>query len=898
MQRKKSVVPVVAATLLMPATLVYSASDEADKPYIEEIVVTAERRDENILTVPTSITAFDAQLIEDLGMTNRDDLEQLVPSLQFGDDGEKVGQGTVIRGIGSRLAGETHADLAVATYVDGVYTADSYGIAPNLFDVERVEVARGPQGTLHGRNSIGGSVSYFSKKPTDTWEANILTEFTDQTTQRYNFAFGGPITDSLMFRITGGYHEGDGAQENVGIGEDYDAPDERHIAPQLRFKMDRWDVNLRYSRTEDKGTGRTQIQLEPYPDTTEEFYWWGDPNEWYLYPYENPAISKCAPGEAPNDCDDLQNKIRLNRPAPQDSLRESITLSADFNITETLTLRYTFGDSESDSKSGRDTDRYDRVGGWMGDRLLSSDMGLPFNDLRQWVPYLSDESSHELILMSDFDGPFNFITGAYYYENETSFGVDTDYFSSPFRFSNSDDGVAAADQWWETYGMAPHVNTCQEYLENVAGPIFGLSLVPTVEGGSEDYWDCPPGNDHTVVFVYDTAAEAETKAVFASADYQINDNLLVSGGLRYTEDTKKQGANRGWYQGDYFDPGIIVRGHFDATDREERTWDDWIWDVSAEYTLAEGTLAEGTMIFGHISTGYRAGAFNTAQYAIEAPPIDKETLINYEFGWKGLSLDGRLQIMASVFYSEYDGFQVNYTQYAPEGTIFPPDKADPLVEFTDNIDGTTLWGGEIEFVYQLTERVRLSGYYAYLDSELGSQESIIYGDPDPEYDVWPHVDYDYGEPPDFMVCTPEFLAANPDLLEDCQYQVPSDNTGNQLAMQPNHKAALTAAYTVPLSESPVPMPGTLQLLTTYSYTGSRYPDIGNFSETEMSAYGRWDIRANWVSDDNKWAVVLFVQNVLDEIGLVEYLPLNTNDGLSMGTLTEPRQVGISVQWRR
>ena len=81
--------------------------------YIEEIIVTAEKREENLLDVPLTMSAFSEQMIEELGMTNAKDIEQLVPGLQFGDSGEQVGQGTVIRGIGSRLAGETHSDLAI-----------------------------------------------------------------------------------------------------------------------------------------------------------------------------------------------------------------------------------------------------------------------------------------------------------------------------------------------------------------------------------------------------------------------------------------------------------------------------------------------------------------------------------------------------------------------------------------------------------------------------------------------------------------------------------------------------------------------------------------------------------------------------------------------------------------
>ena len=86
--------------------------------------------EESILDVPLTVTAFNHQMIEQLGMTNKLDLEQMVPGLQFGDDNEKNGHGTVIRGIGSRVWGELHKDLAVATYVDGVYTHVGRRVSP------------------------------------------------------------------------------------------------------------------------------------------------------------------------------------------------------------------------------------------------------------------------------------------------------------------------------------------------------------------------------------------------------------------------------------------------------------------------------------------------------------------------------------------------------------------------------------------------------------------------------------------------------------------------------------------------------------------------------------------------------------------------------------------------
>ncbi len=126
----------------------------------DTLVVTAERVEENLMEVPMTISAFDSSLLEELVIQDRTDLQNLVPGLQFGDETEQQGQGTVIRGIGTRNAQYDQGDYAVATCVDGACTLGVYGTTPGGgFDLERVEVARSPQGTLNGRNSIAGSCS-------------------------------------------------------------------------------------------------------------------------------------------------------------------------------------------------------------------------------------------------------------------------------------------------------------------------------------------------------------------------------------------------------------------------------------------------------------------------------------------------------------------------------------------------------------------------------------------------------------------------------------------------------------------------------------------------------------------------------------------------------------------
>ena len=300
-----------AATCATVTMLAQEQAEEGNQmPTLEgflEVTVTAERIEEDILDLPMTITAFDSTVLEELVIQDKVDLQSLVPGLQFGDEMDQAGQGTVMRGIGTREGGQTHTDRAVATYIDGAYTVGVYGLLPSGgFDLERIEVARGPQGTLNGRNSIAGAINVVYKRPTRDWDAKLMTEFTDVSQRRLNIAFGGPLSDTFSFRLTGGVHSGDGRQENIGVGDDYDRPDQTFLAPQLRYTTDRFDANVRWARTEDNGTPRSLVQLtnmnrtdemlvpEPFrreadlTSTPEE-------NFWYRYDTPNPAIDPSCP---------------------------------------------------------------------------------------------------------------------------------------------------------------------------------------------------------------------------------------------------------------------------------------------------------------------------------------------------------------------------------------------------------------------------------------------------------------------------------------------------------------------------------------------------------------------------------------------------------------------------
>ena len=850
----------------------YAADDEEandeQKGYIEEVIVTAEKREENLLDVPVTLTAFSAQMIEELGMTNQDDLEQMVPGLQFQDEGQLTGQGTTIRGIGTRLAGETHPDLAVATYVDGVYTLGVYGDAPNLIDVERVEVARGPQGTLNGRNSIAGSISYYSTRPTEEWDLLVHTEFTDQVTQRYGVAFGGPITENVLFRVNGSYYQGDGAQKNIGFGDDYDAPDQKFFAPQLRFKTDRMDLNLRYTLLNDDGVPRTQVLLTNF-DTSSPTDFLGNPNAHYLWDGPVPSVpAGCSPRTPGWRCGDIKNQVNVNRSAVGSSTAERQSIAFSFDLSDSYTLRYNFGDTDNSSQVQRDRDMTNRVAS-VDDPLVASDAPVPLRDEANQVWYAYTETSHELHLVSNLDGRFNYILGAFTYENAMEWIVPS------FVYTNAWANVSAEDA-----AAASRFGTCANALAFLVG-IFGAASSPEeaeAMGVPGNYWRCPEGDDHNQWLSFESKGSSETDAYFINGDYQINDQWLVSGGLRYTEDLKTQDFNGGWAKfGFGFVAGIPLEIIFDDSDPNPRVWDKTIGHVSLEYTPNEDRL-----IYGRISTGYRAGSFNPKSDAVPTF-VEEETLINYELGVKGMFMDGRLRVTSGVFYNDFDNYQIT-------GSIEPQDarnrvtdglfsqfSASPIIEFTNNIRDTKIWGGEVDFIYYVNDNWRLSGFYAYLDSEIGPHLEVVRGHPDPETGLWDHIDFNTGEP------------------TTSEYVLPTDMTGHQLPMQPNHKFALTASYETPLRGA---IRGRLQVLGTYSWVDERASDLSNFDISTLPAYGRFDVRGTWTSPDEAITTSLFVQNVFDEIGVIEYLHQSTIGGApASGTLTEPRSIGVEFRWR-
>lgn len=216
--------PSMKKTLLAQALLVITSSSYAFE-LLEEVVVTAQKREQNLQDVGVSVTVFTGDAMKELGMTDSINVAAQTPGLSFGSTG---GLNNIlnIRGV-SQNDFATHQESPVTVYVDeGYISFTSAQLFTNL-DLDRVEVLRGPQGTLFGRNSTGGLLHFVTRKPSlEETGGNLSIEAGEDGLIRTEAGFGGPLSDTVAARIAASYAKNDDYMDNIGTGPDVGAAEE------------------------------------------------------------------------------------------------------------------------------------------------------------------------------------------------------------------------------------------------------------------------------------------------------------------------------------------------------------------------------------------------------------------------------------------------------------------------------------------------------------------------------------------------------------------------------------------------------------------------------------------------------------------------------------------------
>ncbi len=229
---KKSVACVKSVVFLLSfAISTYSHSD-----ILEKVVVTAQKREQSIQDVGVAVTVFSGDAIKELGITNSIDLAAQTPGLNFGTPvGEGNNASITMRGVGLNDFNDNN-EGPVAVYIDDVYKAALPGLTFQLFDVERVEILKGPQGTLYGRNTTGGLIHFITRKPHEEAGANIEAGYSSYNTVKTEGFINAAITNNAYARLSFSSHDSSGYVENR-IGEDTNAVDSYAARLQLLFPV-------------------------------------------------------------------------------------------------------------------------------------------------------------------------------------------------------------------------------------------------------------------------------------------------------------------------------------------------------------------------------------------------------------------------------------------------------------------------------------------------------------------------------------------------------------------------------------------------------------------------------------------------------------------------------------
>ncbi|ARR56583.1 ligand-gated channel protein [Rhizorhabdus wittichii DC-6] len=369
-----SSIKVLGVILCMaPAHAVFAAEAGADSEVSSvdsgEIVVTARRRAESLQDVPVSVTAFDQAQLETAGIKSLRDMSRLMPGVQFTERGSLSTQLT-IRGVGgdSRNIG---IEAGVGMYLDGVYIPRTSGYNADLAEIAQVEVLRGPQGTLFGKNTIGGVINITTKEPGDTVEGSVYASYGNYNAFRTQASISGPLSDTLSAKLTVATYDRDGYIHNIFNDQDVNDENRRGARAQIVFKpSDALKVKLNADFTRDRRTV-LQTQMDSPVGAAAPYY--------------------------------TGNRFEANSDQPNGDKRNmwGTDLTAEYSLPNDMVLASISAYRKIDVTVSSDIDQ-------LPINLFNSN---PLTDFVQMA-------SQEFRITSPGDGPFRYVGGLYYYHQK------------------------------------------------------------------------------------------------------------------------------------------------------------------------------------------------------------------------------------------------------------------------------------------------------------------------------------------------------------------------------------------------------------------------------------------------------------------------------------------------
>ncbi len=630
-----------------------------DAVMLDRITVTAQSREQELQDVPIALQVVNAQMLDDVVARDLSSIDMFVPGLVV--NGQQPTQPSFqLRGISTDDFG-IGTDPAVGVYVDGVYAGRGGGVLLPFTDVERIEVLKGPQGTLFGRNTAAGAISIITHRPGSEAEGRARVRFAEYGQQYVDAMANIPVGEVSAFRLNGVFNQADGWIQDANTGED--------LAPQ-----DNWATRAGFSTR--------------FGDNT---------TAWITWDHEKlDQLGQATIGVVPLPAAPGTPSLPLDETAYLDPRRTPAAVDVDGNeesrrfdgLTLIVDHAFEWGNLTS-TTAWHDYDSVNRV----------EEDGTARIDL--YVDSVNTESNTNVYQEFKFSGSsdrLDWVAGASYFHEKA------DQTSQVNAYTDSVDTIV------RNMGVAPTPDGTLYGFTTQVMQMYGIPLSLMGEPWNEQF-----------VNTLDTTAYA----LYGDVIWKVNDRFNLTFGLRYTRDEKDfswfndhryapgldatldqmealgifdmLGIPKEAYIFDiaFIDPPAMMNKG--QTTRDKKSWSDLSPRLVADYHFTEDLMA-----FASVAKGYKAGGFNALQIGSE---FDNEDVWNFETGIKHVLPEHRLQYDLSTYYYAYDNRQA-----------IRLDTTTAIPRYVVDTSDLEAWGVDFNAMWQATAALALDFNAAYIDS--------------------------------------------------------------------------------------------------------------------------------------------------------------------------------------
>ena len=812
-----------ALLLLNGLSLATTVAAYGQEAIVEEVIVTARARAETLQDVPISVSLVSGETIEETGIDNLEELAGSVPNFTVTQD--PIGDKINIRGI---FTGEIASlEQSVSTFVDGVNRGRGTQARFAFLDLERVEVLRGPQGTLFGKNTVGGALNLTTRKPTDTFDANLNaayeTELEETTIAGH---LSGPLSESVRGRVAfsssdqeEGYIENrfynkstPNVENQVVRGTlDWDVSD----STLLRFRGEYGDFELDGQPFALRSAGPlTQILQQQFGVTSG-------------------SLTETAIGQMPGGPLDIGSSGTMEG----DAQEASVFLNQKFANGSALEVTAAFSALDFKRRLDADFSPLDLLG---------------FDDTEDY-----EQNSLSIRYLSDDRGRFRYVAGLYYQEADLQLSGITSLNTATARGVTGGAcqaaGLSAADAqqlFFSVAGIAGQTPAdAASQLARVGGNAALVNACTTF-GATQTF-------PQALSRVNTLDQKGDALALYGQADFDLTDALSLTVGLRYTREQKD--ARQVVFATDFgtFNPNanlntalsvlLEATAHdFDRNvlDREENKVN---YSASLQWEVTDDVNA-----YLSTSSGFKAGGFNFAAFGPTADEaeFEPEKVRSYEIGLKTKLFDGRARVNAAYFFTNIEDLQV--AQFTG-GTSF----------IVQNAAEAEVQGLELDGRFQITRNLGINASAAYTDFEFtsfpraGCNVQQLLALRQSTFDLGTALLNDGNPANDAAGFAAQLLGSN-QTLRECSALGINDLKGRTTEQVPEYTAQLGVDYTLELGNFGI------DTVADVVWNDEQFRQTDLDPETKSGSFAKTNLALSFYRIGSPWKVSLVGRNIFDK----------------------------------